>query len=82
MSMPLIMQWVVITEGKEQRVGEKDNLFTLELPGYTLFPVDQSIEMKRMKESEQTGIAKIVELTWSNQKTVIVYELISLHSVN
>ncbi|MYL51742.1 DUF2584 family protein [Pontibacillus yanchengensis] len=82
MSMPLSLEWCIITHGEEMRVEEKENTFTLKLDGYQLFPIDQFIDIKRTDNAEQIGTAKVVEMSWFANTTVITYELISLYNVN
>ncbi|MCD5322916.1 MULTISPECIES: DUF2584 family protein [Pontibacillus] len=82
MSMPLSLETRIITFGDEKRVEEKENVFELYLDRYCLFPVDELVEVLRTEDSEQTGTAKIVEMTWANGQTRLVYRLISLYSVN
>ncbi|WP_253288918.1 DUF2584 domain-containing protein [Amphibacillus sp. MSJ-3] len=80
--MPLTLEWILVTEGKEERISDQPNSFTITLNGYRLFPVEQMIEIKRHKETDQIGFGKITKLTWSNNQTVCYYRLISLNSVN
>ncbi len=82
MTMPLSLATKIITLGEEKRVQEKENVFELYLDEYCLFPVDELLEISRTAESEQTGTAKIVEMTWANGQTRLIYQLISLYSVN
>ncbi|MFC0523244.1 DUF2584 family protein [Pontibacillus salicampi] len=82
MSMPLSMEWCIITQGNEQRIESKENTFTLTLKGYQLFPLDEFLDIKRTAQAEQIGTAKITEITWTNQATTLTYELVSLYSVN
>lgn len=82
MTMPLTMEWNIITEGKEMRYGEKENVFEIQFSGYRLFPLDELVNIMRHEESEQIGTAKIVELNWKNDVTTIKYILVSLYSVN
>lgn len=82
MNMPLSLEWAIITNGNEQRIGEKDNVFHLQLSGYRLFPMDQEIDIMRHEDSEHIGTAIITETKWSNQYTSITYQLTSLYSVN
>ncbi|KGP93064.1 hypothetical protein N780_12115 [Pontibacillus chungwhensis BH030062] len=82
MTMPLSLDTKIITLGKEKRVQEKENVFELYLDQYCLFPIDELLEISRTADSEQTGTAKIVEMTWARGQTRLVYQLISLYSVN
>jgi len=82
MNMPLSLEWAIITNGLEERTGEKDNVFHLQLPGYRLFPMDQEIDIMRQEESEHIGTAIITELKWAEEQTTIIYQLTSLYSVN
>lgn len=82
MSMPLTMEWKLITEGLEKRVEEKENHFSITLPGYRLYPIQDPIEIRRHVESDQIGYGKVVELTWRDDETICTYQLLSLYSVN
>ena len=82
MSMPLSMEFNLITEGYEKRVQEKENVFTIQLSGYRLFPMDQRIDIMRHEDSDQIGTAKITELRWENEMTTLTYQLLSLYNVN
>lgn len=81
-NMPLNLEWAIITNEMEERLGEKENVFQLQLEGYRLFPMDQEIDIKRHEDSEHIGTAFISELKWSDQQTTIIYQLTSLYSVN
>ncbi|ANB56454.1 hypothetical protein GFC29_2121 [Anoxybacillus sp. B7M1] len=80
MGMPLELQTLIVTKGKEQRI--EDNLFVLEKEGYRLYPIDIPLEVKRTLQSEASGQAVVKKLELANNRTIITYELISLHSIN
>ncbi|KXG08813.1 DUF2584 domain-containing protein [Anoxybacillus rupiensis] len=80
MGMPLELQTLIVTKGKEQRI--EDNLFVLEKEGYRLYPIDIPLEVKRTLQSEASGQAVVKKLELANNRTIITYELISLHSTN
>lgn len=82
MSMPLTLEWELVTEGKEKRIANQPNCFTIKMDGYRLFPIEEIIEIKRHKKADQIGFGEIYQLTWSDNQTVCHYRLISLHSVN
>lgn len=82
MSMPLAIEWKLITHGKEKRIDGKENLFEISFDGFKLFPLNETIELRRNDVSDQIGIGKIVELTWRDEKTICKYQLISLYNVN
>ncbi|MRH42471.1 DUF2584 family protein [Aquibacillus halophilus] len=82
MSMPLLIEWKLITHGKEKRIANKDNTFEITFDGYKLFPIDEVIEIRRQHNSDQIGNGKIVELTWREDKTICRFKLLSLHNVN
>lgn len=81
MKMPITMEWVVVTNGKEVRLKE-DNTFSLVHRHYKLFPLNVPIEVKKTQDSETIGFAEIKELTWKNDTTTIIYELKKLKGVN
>ncbi|HWO75697.1 MAG TPA: DUF2584 domain-containing protein [Bacillus sp. (in: firmicutes)] len=80
MGMPLEMQTLIVTNGKEKRL--QDNTFELIKEGYRLYPMHIPIEVRRKKESEPSGTAVIDSLKWEDKKTVIIYRLETLYSVN
>ncbi|GAA0332492.1 DUF2584 domain-containing protein [Bacillus carboniphilus] len=80
MGMPLELQTMLVTKGKEERVEE--NTFLLEKEGYRLYPLDVPIEVRKLKESDPSGTAIIDSLKWEKEKTVITYRLVSLYSIN
>lgn len=82
MTMPLTLEWKLITEGKEKRVEDKENHFFIVLPGYRLYPIQEQIQITRHSESDQIGSGKIIELTWRDNETICTYQLLSLYSVN
>ncbi len=80
MGMPLEMQTMIITKGKEKRIVE--NTFTLIKKGYRLYPLEVPMEVKKTIQSEKSGQALIKRLGWEAGNTEITYELISLNSTN
>ena len=80
MGMPLELNTMIVTKGKEKRIDEND--FILVKDEYRLYPMDIPIEVRKTIESETDAIAKIKKLQWENEQTTITYELISLHSTN
>ena len=80
MGMPLELNTMIVTKGKEKRIGEND--FTLEKQDYRLYPLEIPIEVRKTKESEPTATALIKKLEWENNLTTITYRLVSLHSTN
>lgn len=80
MGMPLELNTMIVTKGKEKRLEE--NLFLLEKDGYRLYPIDIPVEVRKTIDSETNGIAVIKKVGWQNNQTVITYQLISLNSTN
>ncbi|SEM40507.1 Protein of unknown function [Mesobacillus persicus] len=80
MGMPLELNTMIVTKGREERLEE--NLFRLQKDGYRLYPIDIPLEVKKMIEGESSGTAIIKKLEWSGTKTVIIYQLLSLNSTN
>lgn len=80
MGMPLELNTMIVTKGRENRV--KENLFTLEKNGYRLYPIDIPIEVRKTIESDSSGIAVIKKVEWHDAKTVLTYQLVSLISTN
>ncbi|WP_026570182.1 MULTISPECIES: DUF2584 family protein [Sediminibacillus] len=82
MSMPMSIEWKLLTHGREKRLQHQQNMFEIEFTGYKLFPINQTIEIKRHHDSDQIGSGKIVEISWKEERTVCTYQLLSLYSVN
>lgn len=80
MGMPLELNTMIVTKGREKRVEE--NLFLLEKEGYRLYPIDIPIDVRKTIESETSGTAVIKKVEWQNHRTQITYQLISLYSPN
>jgi hypothetical protein len=80
MGMPLELNTMIVTKGKETRVGEND--FMLIKKEYRLYPMNIPIEVRKTKDSEPTAVAIIKNLQWQNEETTITYELISLNTTN
>ena len=80
MGMPLELNTMIVTKGKEYR--QEENLFVLVKEGYRLYPLDIPIEVKRTIQGELIGNAAIKKVQWENNQTTITYQLISLNSTN
>ena len=80
MGMPMEVQTVIVTKGKEQRV--QGHVFVLEKDGYRLYPLDVPLEVRRTVQSEASGIAVVKKLEWEDNRTTVTYELVSLYSTN
>lgn len=80
MGMPLELNTMIVTKGREQRVEE--NLFLLKKEGYRLYPIDIPIEVKKTIDSDATGIGVIQKVEWQHSQTIITYKLVSLNTPN
>ncbi|CAM4236646.1 DUF2584 domain-containing protein [Lederbergia lenta] len=80
MGMPIELNTMIVTKGNEKR--QEDNLFILEKTGYRLYPIDIPVDVRYSKVSENRATAIIQKVVWENEKTVITYQLVSLHSSN
>jgi hypothetical protein len=80
MGMPLELNTMIVTKGREKRVEE--NLFVLEKEGYRLYPIDIPIEVRKTMDSDSNGTALIKKVEWQHKTTTISYELVSLNSTN
>lgn len=80
MGMPLELNTMIVTKGREKRVEE--NLFLLEKDGYRLYPIDIPIEVRKTMNSDANGIALIKKVEWQNSRTTLIYQLVSLNSTN
>lgn len=80
MGMPLELNTMIVTKGREKRIGE--NLFVLEKEGYRLYPIDIPIDVRKTIESDTSGTAVIKKVEWQERRTWLTYQLISLNSTN
>lgn len=80
MGMPLELNTMIVTKGREKRIGE--NLFVLEKEGYRLYPIDIPIDVRKTIESDTSGTALIKKVEWQERRTLLTYQLVSLNSTN
>jgi hypothetical protein len=80
MGMPLELNTMIVTKGREKRIEE--NLFVLEKEGYRLYPIDIPIDVRKTIESDTSGTAVIRKVEWQNSSTWLTYQLVSLNSTN
>jgi hypothetical protein len=80
MGMPLELNTMIVTKGRETRIEE--NLFVVEKEGYRLYPIDIPIDVRKTIESDTSGTAVIKKVEWQENRTWITYQLISLNSTN
>jgi hypothetical protein len=80
MGMPLELNTMIVTKGKEERI--KGNYFTLKKEGYRLYPLDIPVDVRKTVDSGSIGTAVIKKVEWEENRTVLTYQLISLNSIN
>ncbi|WP_108672218.1 DUF2584 domain-containing protein [Peribacillus acanthi] len=80
MGMPLELNTMIVTKGREQRINDND--FSLVKEGYRLYPIDIPIDIRKTIASESSGTAIIKKIEWTGTETTITYELVSLNSSN
>jgi hypothetical protein len=80
MGMPLELNTMIVTKGRETRL--ETNFFSLKKEGYRLYPIDIPIEVKKTIEGDLTGIGVIKKVEWSENVTTLMYQLVSLNSTN
>jgi Protein of unknown function (DUF2584) len=80
MQMPIMIQSNLVTNGKEKRL--EGNVFQISLDGYSLFILDHPVPVQKKENNSPVGKAVIKEVTWKENCTHLVYELIDLHGVN
>lgn len=80
MGMPLELNTLVVTKGREKRIEE--NLFELVKADYRLYPIDIPLDIRKTLESDSSGICVIKRVEWENKQTKITYQLVSLNSTN
>lgn len=83
MGMPLEMNWMIVTKGKEEKVLNEENSYKLTKEGYRIYPLDiPVIEVRKTKESAPIGTAEIKKVIQENGYTTIIYILKKLNGVN
>ncbi|WP_226618212.1 DUF2584 domain-containing protein [Cytobacillus firmus] len=80
MGMPLELNTMIVTKGREKRLDE--NYFSLVKEGYRLYPLDIPVEVKRTIYGDLNGMGVIRKVEWENSQTLITYQLVSLNSTN
>lgn len=80
MGMPLELNTMIVTKGREKRLDE--NYFSLVKEGYRLYPLDIPVEVKRTIDGDLNGMGVIRKVEWENCQTLITYQLVSLNSTN
>lgn len=80
MGMPLELNTLIVTKGREKRLDE--NNFSLTKEGYRLYPIEIPLEVRKTLDSEVSGTALIKKVEWEKNETTILYQLIALHSTN
>lgn len=78
--MPLELNTMIVTKGREQRLQE--NLFLLEKEGYRLYPIDIPIDIRKTIDADSRGTAIIRKVELEGSVTRLTYELVSLYSPN
>ncbi|MBM7653246.1 DUF2584 domain-containing protein [Neobacillus cucumis] len=80
MGMPLELNTLIVTKGREHRLEE--NLFELVKEGYRLYPIEIPIDVRKTLDSDSNGTALIKKVEWQKNTTTITYQLVSLNSTN
>jgi hypothetical protein len=80
MGMPLELNTLIVTKGRDKRVEE--NLFVLQKEGYRLYPIEIPVDVRKTLDSNSSGTALIKKVEWESNTTTITYQLISLNSTN
>jgi len=80
MGMPLELNTIIVTKGREERIEE--NLFVLVKEGYRLYPIEIPIDVRKTIESDSSGTALIKKMEWQQDSTTLTYQLVSLNSTN
>ncbi|MEK4028390.1 DUF2584 domain-containing protein [Pseudobacillus sp. FSL P4-0506] len=80
MGMPMELNTMIVTKGKEHR--KEENLFSLKKEGYRLYPIDIPIHVYKTRDGDITGTAIIEKIEWQKDHTEVTYRLISLNSTN
>ncbi|MEH6892085.1 DUF2584 family protein [Bacillus sp. JJ864] len=79
--MKFEMHTKIIVNETEKRLHTEDNIFQLTLEGYHLFVVDEILPVYKTRQ-ELVGSAVVKKVEWAEGRTTLLYQLISLQSVN
>ncbi|MFD3450014.1 DUF2584 family protein [Microbacteriaceae bacterium 4G12] len=79
--MKFEMHTNIVSYDQEVRVDVENNLFELTLDGFHLYPLEEAMTLYKT-EKEKVGTAVPKKVSWEAGQTVLLYQLISLHSVN
>ncbi|HDX9591397.1 TPA: DUF2584 family protein [Bacillus pseudomycoides] len=79
--MKFEMHTKIIVNETEKRLHTEDNIFQLTLEGYHLFVVDEIMPVYKTRQ-ELVGSAVVKKVEWTEGRTTLLYQLISLQSVN
>ncbi|ENQ3106439.1 DUF2584 family protein [Bacillus cereus] len=79
--MKFEMHTKIIANETEKRLHTEDNIFQLMLEGYHLFVVDEILPVYKTRQ-ELVGSAVVKKVEWAEGRTTLLYQLISLQSVN
>ncbi|PEA52492.1 hypothetical protein CON64_23325 [Bacillus pseudomycoides] len=79
--MKFEMHTKIIVNETEKRLHTEDNIFQLTLEGYHLFVVDEILQVYKTRQ-ELVGSAVVKKVEWAEGRTTLLYQLISLQSVN
>ncbi|WP_416826089.1 DUF2584 family protein [Ectobacillus polymachus] len=71
----------IVTNDNEIRIDIENNLFELTLEGYHMYTLGEPVALFK-SEKERIGTAIPNKVSWYDEKTVLHYQLVSLHSVN
>ena len=75
------MHTKITTNETEKRLHTEDNIFQLVLEGYHLFVIDEILPVYKTRQ-ELVGSAVVKKVEWAEGRTTLLYQLISLQSVN
>lgn len=80
MSSSFKLHHTLYTEDLEKRLCE--NVFSLTKNGYHLYPINETIFIRKSENGRLIGQGHITTITWENYKTTLEYELTSLETTN
>ena len=78
--MQMHLESEVVTDGLENRL-ENDS-YLLELKGYHVYPLDKELLIYKKRLERPFGRVIINKIAWEKGVTFVVYNLVSLNTVN
>lgn len=80
--MNLNMKWEIVVHAKEKAAEGKANHYYLTEEGFHIYPIGVPINIYTHGNAKPAGTAIVKEVVLRENKTIALYELVALSSVN